>query len=224
MKLLVVEDEHRMRSYLHRGLTERGFRVDTAENGDAGLHLALTEDYAVVILDVMLPKRDGQSVIRDLRASGKPTPALFLTAHDSVPDKVKDLELGAHDYLVKPFAFSELLARLESILRLGPSKQPEILRIADLEVDLLRHRVMRSGRRIDLTPKEFLLLTQLARRVGEVQSRILLAEHLRGIDVDSDTKIVDVHISRLRVKLDGPFENKLVHTVRGLGYLLEERN
>ena len=224
MKLLVVEHEHQMRSYLHRGLTQSGFVVDTAENGDAGLHLALTWDYAVVILDVMLPKRDGHSVIRDLRASGKPTPALFLTAHDSVSDKVKDLGLGAHDYLVKPFAFSELLARLESILRRGPSEQPEILRIADLEVDLLRRRVMRSGRRIELTPKEFLLLTQLARHAGEVQSRNLLAERLWGINIDSDTKVVDVLISRLRAKLDGPFEKKLVHTVRGFGYLVAERN
>jgi two-component system, OmpR family, copper resistance phosphate regulon response regulator CusR len=213
-----------MRSYLHRRLTESGFVVDTAENGDAGLHLALTEDYAVVILNLMLPQRDGQSVVRDLRASGKPTPALFLTAHDSVPDKVKNLKLGAHDYLVKPFAFSEFLARLESILRRGPPKQSEILRIADLEVDLLRHRVMRSGRRIDLTPKEFLLLTQLARHVGEVQSRMMLAEQLWGIDVDSDAKVVDVHISRLRAKLDRPAQKKLVHTIRGLGYLLEERD
>jgi len=224
MKLLVVADEFQTRSYLHRGLTESGFVVDTAENGDAGLHLALIEDYAVVILDVMLAKKDGQSLVRDLRASGKPTPALFLTAHDFVPGKKKDLNLGTHDYLMKPFAFSELLARLESILRRGPFKQPEILRIADLEVDLLRHRVMRSGRRIELRPKEFLVLTQLACHAGKVQSRRLLAEQLLGASADSDTKVVDVHISRLRAKLDGPFEKKLVHTVRGSGYLLEERN
>jgi two-component system, OmpR family, copper resistance phosphate regulon response regulator CusR len=224
MKLLVVVGEFQMRSYLHRGLTESGFVVDTAENGESGLHLALNEDYAVVILDVMLAKKDGQSVICDLRASGKPTPALFLTAHDFVPDKKKNRNLGLHDYLIKPFAFSELLARLESFLRRGSFRQPEILRIADLEVDLVRHRVMRSGKRIELTPKEFSVLTQLACHAGEVQSRMLLAEQLGGTNGDSETNMVDVHISRLRAKLDGPFDKKLLHTVRGFGYLLEERN
>ena len=223
MKLLVVEGEFQMRSYLHRGLTESWFVVDTAENGDAGPHLALIEHHVVLILDVMLAKKDGQSVIRDLRASGKPTPAVFLTTHDFVPDKRNDLNLGTHDYLMKPFAFSELLGRLESILQSGPFKQPEILRIVDLEVDLLRHRVMRSGRRIELTRKEYLVLTQLACHAGKVQSRMLLAEQLRGAGAGSVTKLVDVHISRLRGKLDGPFENKLVHTVRGFGYLLDER-
>lgn len=222
MKVLVIEDEFQLSSYLQRGLTESGFVVDTAQNGDTGIHLALTEDYAALIVDVMLPKRDGQSVIRELRASGKPTPALFLAAHDFVPENGTNLDLGAHNYLIKPFAFSELLARLESILRCGDFKQPVILRIADLEIDLLRHRVMRSGKRIELTPKEFLILTQLACHVGEVQSRSLLVEQLCGIKMN--TKVVDVHISRLRAKLDGPFEKKLVHTVRGFGYLLEERN
>jgi two-component system copper resistance phosphate regulon response regulator CusR len=224
MKLLVVEGEVQMRSYLHRGLTESGFVVDTAENGDTGLHLALIEDYAAVILDVILAKKDGPSVVRDLRASGRPTPVLFLTTHDFVPGKKKDFNLGTHDYLTKPFAFSELLARLESFLRRVPFRQPEILRIADLEVDLLRHRVMRSGKRIDLTPKEFLVLTQLACHAGKVQSRMLLADQLRGANGDSETNTVDVHISRLRAKLDGPFDKKLLHTVRGFGYLLEDRN
>jgi two-component system, OmpR family, copper resistance phosphate regulon response regulator CusR len=223
MKLLVVGDDFQMLSYLHRGLTECGFVVDTAGNGDAGLHLALTEDYAVVILDVILPKKDGHSVIRELRAYGRPTPALLLTAQDFVPEKVTNLNLGTHDYLTKPFAFSELLARLESLLGRELFKQPEILRIADLEVDLLRRRVIRSGRRIELTPKEFLVLTQLACHAGEVQSRMLLAAQLCGVNGGSDTKLVDVHISRLRAKLDGPFKKKLVHTVRGFGYLLEER-
>jgi two-component system, OmpR family, copper resistance phosphate regulon response regulator CusR len=162
MRILVVEDENKTAAYLKKGLSESGFVVDVVEQGEDGLHSAPTGGYDLVILDVMLPKQDGWSVLNEMRRSGKQTPVLFVTARDSVQDRVKGLELGADDYLVKPFAFSELLARVPSILRRGPTRQPEMLRIADLEIDLLRHRALRGGNRIDLTAKEFALLSLLA--------------------------------------------------------------
>src|SRR5262249_47517087 len=176
----------------------------------------------LVILDVMLPRRDGWSVLGELRRSGKNTSVLFLTARDAVHHRVKGLELGADDYLVKPFAFSELLARVRSILRrsAGP---PEVLQIADLEIDLVRHRATRAGRHLDLTPKEFALLALLARRRGEVLSRPLIAGEVWDVKFESDTNVLDVHVRRLRAKMDDPFEQKLIHTVRGIGYVLEER-
>ncbi|MBI3664663.1 MAG: heavy metal response regulator transcription factor [Acidobacteria bacterium] len=224
MKILIIEDETKAASYLRQGLSEEGFVVDIAENGEDGLHLARTSDYDLIILDVMLPRRDGWSVISELRRTGRQMPVLFLTARDGVQDRVKGLELGADDYLVKPFAFSELLARVRSILRRGPTRQPETLRIADLELDLLRHRAARSGRRLDLTPKEFLLLSLLTRRAGEVLSRTLIAEQVWDMNFDSDTNVVDVHMRRLRSKVDDPFDQKLIHTVRGVGYVLESRS
>src|SRR5882724_4297992 len=221
MHVLVVEDEKKTHEYLKKGLMENGFVVDVATNGEDGLHLALTGTYDLVILDVMLPERDGWSVIAEIRRSGKQTPVLFLTARDAVQDRVKGLELGADDYLVKPFAFSELLARVRSILRRGPARQPELLRIVDLEIDLLRHKATRGGTRLDLTPKEFALLSLLARRTGEVLSRTLIAEQVWDMNFDSDTNVVDVHVRRLRMKVDDPFPKKLIHTVRGVGYVLE---
>ncbi len=223
MKLLIVEDTKKTAAYLRKGLMENGFVVDVSEQGEDGLHLARTGDYDLIILDVMLPVRDGWSVIAELRRVGKQTPVLFLTARDTVQDRVKGLELGGDDYLVKPFAFSELLARMRSVLRRGPTRQPEKLCIADLELDLLHHKAIRGGAHLDLTPKEFLLLSLLTRRSGEVLSRTLIAEQVWDMNFDSDTNVVDVHMRRLRAKVDDPFERKLIHTVRGVGYVLEER-
>ena len=221
MKILVVEDEPKTASYLRNGLVEHGFVVDVSTRGDDGLHAALTGEYELVILDVMLPERDGWSLLSSLRAAGRSTPILFLTARDTVQDRVKGLELGADDYLVKPFAFSELLARVRSVLRRGPSRHPDVLRFADLEVDATRHHAFRDGRRLDLTPKEFLLLSLFVRRAGEVLSRTFIAEHVWDMNFDPGTNVVDVHVRRLRSKVDDPFERKLIRTVRGLGYVLE---
>ena len=222
MKALIVEDEVKAGDYLRKGLTENGFVVDLARNGVDGLHLASTGDYAVIVLDVMLPGMDGWSVLRELRKV-KDTPVIFLTARDEVEDRVKGLELGADDYLVKPFAFSELLARLRTLLRRGRNSQADVLRIADLELDPVRRRVVRGAARIDLTAKEFALLYLLMRRRGEVLSRTFIAEQVWDMNFDSDTNVVEVAIRRLRAKMDDPFEQKLLHTVRGMGYVLEER-
>jgi two-component system, OmpR family, copper resistance phosphate regulon response regulator CusR len=224
VRILIVEDEPKIIAFLRKGFAENGFVVDVANQGDDGLHLARTVAYDLVILDVMLPKLDGWTILTALRQEGKLTPVLYLTARDSVDDRVKGLELGADDYLVKPFAFSELLARVRSILRRGPTRQPETVQIADLEVDVVRLRAFRDGKRLELTPKEFALLSLLARRTGEVLSRTLIAEQVWDMNFDSDTNVVDVHIRHLRSKVDEPFERKLIHTVRGVGYVLEQRN
>ncbi len=223
MRILIIEDERKTAAYLQKGLSESGFVADVARRGEDGLHLALTEEYDLIILDVLLPDRDGWSVLAAARRAGKKTPVIFLTARDTVPDRVKGLDLGADDYLVKPFAFSELLARVRSILRRGPGRQPEVERVADLEIDLVRHKAARNGMRLDLTPKEFLLLSLLVRRRGEPLSRTIIAEQVWDMFFDSDTNVVDVAIRRLRRKVDDPFPAKLIHTVRGVGYVLEER-
>ena len=223
MKILLVEDEPKTVAFLRKGLTEHGFVVDAAERGDDGLHLALTHHYEVVVLDVMLPGLDGWAVLAEMRRAGRTTPVLFLTARDAVDDRVRGLELGADDYLVKPFAFAEFLARVRSLLRRGPARQPESLQVADLEIDLVRLKATRAGRHLDLTPKEFLLLSLLARRAGEVLSRTLIAEQVWDVNFESDTNVVDVNVRRLRAKADDPFDQKLIHTVRGVGYVLEDR-
>jgi two-component system copper resistance phosphate regulon response regulator CusR len=222
MKILIVEDEHKTGDYLKQGLAEAGFTVDLVRDGHDGLHRALTEAYDLAILDVMLPGLDGWSVLAGIRRAGKDMPVLFLTARDQVEDRVKGLELGADDYLVKPFAFSELLARVRTLLRRG-AKTPgtELLRVADLELDLLRRRVTRAGKRIDLTAKEFALLELLLRRQGEVLPRSLIASQVWDMNFDSDTNVIEVAMRRLRAKLDDPFEPKLIRTVRGMGYVLE---
>jgi len=222
VKILVVEDESKTAGYLRKGLTESGFTVDVAEEGGDGLYLARTDDYDLIILDVMLPDRDGWSVLAGLRGCGKQTPVLFLTARDAVEDRVRGLQGGADDYLVKPFAFAELLARVRTLLRRSPVRQPETLRIGDLEIDFHAHRAVRAGQRLDLTPKEFSLLSLLARRSGEVVTRTIIAAQIWDMNFDSHTNVVDVHIRRLRAKVDDPFEKKLIRTVRGVGYVLEE--
>lgn len=222
MKLLVVEDEKSTASYLKQGLTEHGFVVDLAPDGTDGEHLALTGNYDLVVLDLMLPGRSGWEIIKNLRAH-KDTPVLILSARDKLADRVKGLELGADDYLVKPFAFSELLARVRTLLRRGKITEPVELRIADLELDPIRRRAARAGDRIDLTAKEFALLYLLMRHEGEALSRTLIAERVWDMNFDSDTNVVDVAVRRLRAKVDDPFPAKLIHTIRGVGYVCEER-
>lgn len=223
MRLLVIEDEKKTREYLAKGLRESGFVVDAVEDGETGLHLACSEGYDLIILDVMLPGRDGWSVVREMRRVGKQTPTLFLTARDAIDDRVKGLELGADDYIPKPFAYAELLARVRALLRRGPGRQPERLCLSDLELDLVRHKASRSGQTLELSPKEFALLSLLMRRSGEVLTRTLIASQVWDINFDSGTNLVEVSVGRLRRKVDDPFEQKLIHTVRGVGYVLEER-
>jgi len=223
MRILIVEDENKTAAYLNKGLSESGFMVDIANNGVDGLHLATHHHYDLIILDVMLPKLDGWTIIVEIRKLHPDARVLFLTARDGVEDKVKGLELGADDYLVKPFAFSELLARIRTLLRRGTSQQSDNLVIEDLCIDIIKHRATRGSLRLNLTPKEFALLVLLAQREGEVLSRTLIAESVWDINFDSDTNVVDVAIRRLRQKVDDPFENKLIHTVRGMGYVLEKR-
>lgn len=223
MHILVVDDESKIADYLSKGLRESGFIVDVANDGEDGLHLAKHHAYDLIILDVMLPKIDGFAVIVELRQINPNVRVLFLTAKDSLEDKVKGLELGADDYLVKPFAFSELLARVRTILRRTPVIQVDHINVADLVIDVLKHKAIRNNERLDLTPKEFALLMLFVQRRGEVLSRTFISESVWDINFDSDTNVVDVAIRRLRQKLDDPFEKKLIHTVRGMGYILEER-
>jgi two-component system copper resistance phosphate regulon response regulator CusR len=222
MKILIVEDEPKTGDYLKQGLTEAGFVADLARDGWDGLELAKDGHYDLMILDVMLPGLDGWQVLDDVRRSGVETPVLFLTARDQVEDRVKGLELGADDYLVKPFAFAELLARVRTLLRRGRGGlEPTVLKVADLELDLLRRRAIRAGKKIDLTAKEFALLELLLRRQGEVLPRSLIASLVWDMNFDSDTNVIDVAVRRLRAKIDEGFASRLIHTVRGMGYVLD---
>ncbi len=222
MKLLIVEDEPKTGDYLKQGLTEAGFITDLARDGWEGLELAKVGHYDLMVLDVMLPGINGWQVLEGVRRAGIDMPVLFLSARDQVEDRVKGLELGADDYLVKPFAFAELLARVRSLVRRGNSSMDSaVLKAADLELDLLRRRAMRAGHKIDLTAKEFALLELFMRRQGEVLPRSLIASQVWDMNFDSDTNVIDVAVRRLRVKIDEGFEPRLIHTVRGMGYVLE---
>ncbi|MGF6919352.1 heavy metal response regulator transcription factor [Paraburkholderia sp. 40] len=222
MRILIIEDEPKMASYLRKGLMEASFQADTALDGKEGLFLALSEDYDLILLDVMLPELDGLEVLKRIREK-KHTPVLLLTARDTVQDKVVGLESGADDYLSKPFAYAELLARVRALLRRPAQSLVTILCVSDMEIDLVRRRVRRGNVRIELTAQEFALLKLLAERQGEVLTRAFVTSHVWDINFDSDTNIVDVAVKRLRTKIDSPFENKLLHTVRGMGYVLEDR-
>lgn len=221
MKILIIEDEPKTGTYLRLGLTEAGFVVDHAADGIDGLHQAMSEAYDLLILDVMLPRLDGWQLLRAVRQAGKEVPILFLTARDRVEDRVKGLETGADDYLVKPFAFAELLARVRTLLRRGRTKQLDVLRAADVELDILRRRATRAGKKIDLTSKEFVLLELFMRRQQEVLPRSLIASLVWDMNFDSDTNVIEVAVRRLRAKLDDGFPCKLIRTVRGMGYVFE---
>ncbi|MCB1928760.1 MAG: heavy metal response regulator transcription factor [Rhodocyclaceae bacterium] len=222
MKILIIEDEAKAGDYLRQGLSEAGYVTDLARDGADGLHHALTADYDLLVLDVMLPGLTGWQVLEALRGAGKDLPVIFLTARDQVEDRVHGLELGADDYLVKPFAFAELLARVRTLLRRGRGNaEASVLRAADLELDLLRRRVVRAGARIELTAKEFALLELFMRRQGEVLPRSLIASQVWDMNFDSDTNVIEVAVRRLRAKVDEPFAVRLIRTVRGMGYVLE---
>jgi two-component system copper resistance phosphate regulon response regulator CusR len=223
MRILIIEDEKKTSAFLQKGLSERGFFVEAAENGEDGLLSARAGNHDLIVLDVMLPGRDGWSIITELRHANLHTPVLFLTARDLVPDRVKGLELGADDYLIKPFAFSELFARIRSILKRGPVRQESTVRIGDLEIDPRLHKALRAGRGLQLTTKEFTLLVYLAQFSPDVVSRTSIAEHVWDINFDTGTNMVEAAIRRLRAKVDDSFEKKLIHTVRGIGYVLEAR-
>jgi len=223
MRILIVEDEEKTALHLKKGLAEMNIVSDVSSNGIDGLALAVKGDYDLILLDVMLPGIDGWEVVKRLRNGGNTTPVIFLTARDAVEDRIIGLQLGGDDYLAKPFAFSELAARIQTILRRSPVLQPDLLRVADLEVNFFAHTAMRGGKRLDLTPKEFALIDLLIRRPGEVFSRSRIAERIWNMDFNSDMKVVDGHMRNLRSKVDDPFEKKLIHAVRGVGYVLEER-
>jgi two-component system copper resistance phosphate regulon response regulator CusR len=222
MRILVVEDEPKTAAFLSQGLREAGYTVEVAHDGDKALRLARSGRFDLLVVDVMLPNKNGFDVVSELRRGDADVPVLFLTARDSVGDRVKGLQLGGDDYLVKPFAFAELLARIQRLLRRrAPAEAPEHIRVQDLELDTVRHKAMRGGAALNLTPKEFLLLARLAQTPGDVVTRQQIVEHLWDIDFETNTNVVEVVVRRLRAKVDDPFPKKLVHTIRGLGYVLK---
>ena len=222
MKILIIEDAEKTASFLRKGLTEKGYVVDVESNGQEGLVLAQVNNYDLIILDVMLPQLDGWSILKELRASDNNTYIIMLTARDDTEDKVKGLNLGADDYLVKPFAFSELVARIQTVLRRQSTIQKDIMVFADLEIDMNKKKVSREGNKIDLTPKEFMLLSLLIRNNSIALSRSEISEKIWNINFDTDTNVVDVHIRRIRAKIDDGFAKKFIKTVRGIGYMFDE--
>ena len=222
MKLLLVEDEKKSADYIKLGFNQNGFIVDHADNGVDAVYFADEHDYDAIILDIMLPKLDGWAVLAKIRKKDKHTPILLLTARDKIDDKVRGLNIGADDYLVKPFAFSELLARVQALIRRGKQQQIEVVNVADLQIDFMQHKVTKEGIRIDLTPKEYALLVLFIKRQGQVLSRTVIAEKVWDMNFDSDTNLVDVAVKRLRDKI-GDNKKRLIHTVRGIGYIFEER-
>lgn len=223
MYFLIVEDAEKTAEQLRRGLSEMSVTVDVASDGLKGLAMARERDYDLIVLDLMLPGIDGFEVVRRLREGGSTTPVMILTARDEVHDRITGLQLGADDYLVKPYSFAELCARVQALLRRGQVVQQDEIQVADLTVNFFAHKATRAGKNLDLTPKEFALLSLLIRRAGEVQSRLRIAERVWNLGFDANLKIVDVKVAALRAKVDGPYEKKLIHTVRGLGYILEDR-
>lgn len=224
MYFLIIEDEEKTAAHLQKGLSEISVMSDLSGNGLEGFAMASRKKYDLIILDLMLPGIDGLEVVKRLRAIGNTTPIMILTARDAVQDRVAGLKTGGDDYLVKPFAFSELTARIQALLRRGQVVSQDEQRLADLEVNFFAHRASRAGKRLELTPKEFALLSLLMRRAGEVLSRTYIAERIWNLGFDNNMKIVDVKMGNLRAKVDGPFEKKLIHTVRGVGYVLEDRD
>jgi two-component system copper resistance phosphate regulon response regulator CusR len=220
VKILIVEDEKKTASFLAKGLKEAGYEPSIAEDGESASDMTRDHSFDLLIVDVMLPKKDGWTVVKELRANRAQTPVIFLTARDSVGDRVKGLELGADDYIIKPFAFAELLARVRSLLRRSPRNETS-LHVEDLEIDVTRQRAVRAGQPLNLTPREFLLLAHLARSAGEVVSRREISEQVWDVTFSTDTNVVDVVVRRLRAKLDDPFPKKLVQTIRGVGYVLK---
>ena len=223
MKILIIEDEPKTAAFVKRGFVEEGCTVDVAADGPDGLHMALTGTYDAIVLDVMLPIQDGWSVLTQIKARQPHQPTILLTALDSVSQRVKGLNLGADDYLVKPFAFSELLARVRNAVRRAPARLPDTLRLADLHMDLSRHKATRAGKPLDLAPQEYRLLEYLLRRSGKVLTRTQLAEQIWDINFEGDSNVVDVAVRRLRRKVDDPNDRKLIHTLRGVGYVIEEK-
>jgi len=222
MKLLIVEDEMKTASYLKRGLEEQGFVVDVSADGEEGLQLALVEEYDLVILDLMLPSRDGILVLTELRRAGRKTFVLILTARDTLDDRIKGLDSGADAYLSKPFSFSELMAQIRSLLRRKPQRNPTLIEVADLNIDPFKRQATRAGQKLNLTPKEFALLLLLAQRKGEIVTRTTISEQIWNIHFEIESNSVEVHIRRLRAKVDDPWERKLIKTIRGVGYTLED--
>jgi heavy metal response regulator len=221
MRILIIEDEKKIADFIKRGLKEEGYAVDSAYDGESGLFMAKTNEYDLILLDLMLPKMDGVAVCRGLREEKNPAPVIMLTAKDAVRDKVAGLDAGADDYLTKPFAFEELLARVRAILRKKGSCMPAKLKVADLELDLYTHKVYRAGKEISLTAKEYALLEYLMRNAGSIVTRTMISEHVWDIDFDTFTNVIDVYINYLRNKIDAGFAKKLIHTIRGRGYMLK---
>ena len=224
MRILIVEDEKKVARFIQQGLEEEHYTVDVAHDGEAGLQMAKSENYDLLILDVMLPNKSGVALIKEFRAWGGAAPALILTAKSATEDKVAGLDSGADDYLTKPFAFAELLARVRSLLRRGSKEKSTVLAIADLELDTVTHKAKRGGRNIELTAKEYALLEYLLRNKERVLSRTIIAEHIWDYNFDTGTNIIDVYVNHLRSKIEGDGEKKLIHTVRGVGYVMKEES